>query len=116
MEEQKTELGTLPAEIIINIAEHVRTHENHDNKRMVGAEHMLCGCGQEEEEGRAHTEKLAGKGFRFHSDVLKFASLSHRLRDIIFEGNKPACISMPFYRSAVIACKWMRQDLLKKVK
>lgn len=67
MEEEPTNLETLPAELIILIAEHLLNHENTTSKRLVGTEHIMCGC-EELEQKTWHTMKLAGKGHRFHSE------------------------------------------------
>jgi hypothetical protein len=100
----------LPPEIIGLIADWIGAMEAVENKRLLGSERRMCIC-QDEEEERYYGLKETRRDIRFHSDILKLSSLSHYLRNSIFESRKPQGISMPFYLSALDRCEGIRDDL-----
>lgn len=110
-----TDIHALPPEIIGLIADWIGAMEAVENKRLLGSERRMCICRDEEEE-RYYELKETRRDIRFHSDILKLSSLSHYLRNSIFESRKARGISMPFYRSALDRCEGIRDDLREGVR
>jgi hypothetical protein len=100
LQQEPATFHSLPAEVIILIAEWTAVVEIAENKRLLTSEHRMCHCEDEEQE-RAYRMKKQGMDLGWHSGILKLSSLSRHLRSVLFEHRKIRGISLPFYISAL---------------
>jgi hypothetical protein len=91
---------SLPAEVIVIIADWMAAIEVAENQRLLTSERRMCHCGDEAQE-RFYLMKEQGEDLCWNSGILKLSSLSQQLRSILFEHRKVRGVSLPFYLSAL---------------